>query len=138
MFGEVLNIPAGGGGSGQPLTEHGLPNGTNEAPFLLPLRLALYQLPNHRGWLALWLWLPIAGESWCYPPPWEPGRHPPPTHTHANLRMSSIYTWLWECVTHGASVPHSWSVHFRVQHLIKGEGKVCPALSLASEAHSQG
>lgn len=56
------------------------------------------------------------------------GARETPPHTPANLRMSSIYTWLWECVTHGSSVPHSWCVHLRVRHLTKGEGN-CTQLS---------
>lgn len=50
------------------------------------------------------------------------GARETPPHTPANWRMSSIYTWLWECVTHGSSAPHSQYVHPRVQHLTKREG----------------
>lgn len=82
MYWEVLHIPAGRGGSGQPHSEHGLPKGINEAhPFFCSGWPHTSFQPIKAGW-APWLWLPTAGESWCYPPPWEPGRHP---HTHPQI-----------------------------------------------------
>lgn len=74
MFWKVLDTLARRGGSGSPCAEQGLPNEASES--------WSHTSYNHQGWLALWLWLPTAGESWCYPPPWEPGRHP---HTHPQI-----------------------------------------------------
>lgn len=79
-----------------------------------------YQFPTHRGWLGP---VALATHSWgiLVLSPSLGARETPP-QSPANLRMSSIYTWLWECVTHGSSAPHSWYVHLKVQPLTKGEG----------------
>lgn len=112
MFWKVLDTLARRGGSGSACAEQGLPNGGSESwshTSSQPSRLA--------GPVAL------ATHSWgilVLSP--SLGARETPTHTPANWRMSSIYTWLWECVTHGFSAPHSQYVHPRVQHLTKREG----------------
>lgn len=61
------------------------------------------------------------------------GARETPPHTPANWRMSSIYTWLWECVTHGSWAPYSRYCAPQGPAPNKEGEKLCPALSMASE-----
>lgn len=119
MFWKVLDTLARRGVSGSSCAEQGLPNGASERwahTSSQPSRLAGPVVLATHSWGILVL-SPSLG-----------ARETPP-HTPANWRMSSIYTWLWECVTHGSSAPHSQYVHPRVQHLTKREGScVQPSL----------
>lgn len=102
MFGEVLDILAGRGGSGRCSAELHLPGGANETnPFFLSGWPCTSFQPIKAGW-------PYGSHSWgiLVLSPSLGARETPP-HTPANRRINSIYTWLWECVTHGSSEPQS-------------------------------
>lgn len=122
MFWKVLDTLARRGVSGSSCAEQGLPNGASERwahTSSQPSRLAGPVVLATHSWGILVL-SPSLG-----------ARETPP-HTPANWRMSSIYTWLWECVTHGSSAPQSVRTPQGPAPNKEG-GKLCPAFSTASE-----